>query len=147
MTIDDSDSTGDMPPEPPEDLANWVVEPLQAQNVGALDQIIAYCEELIEHKTRPVAEDGDDTEGTTVEKKPQKDQSPEERREAQEEVEQLSKEDMKELSDEELRRYGTVEIRKISCGPGCDGCPHGDYRYVKYRDASGTVTSKYAGKA
>ena len=147
MSTEDTDAEDDSPPEPPEGLANWVVEPLQAQDVGALEQIIGYCEELIEHKTRPIVEEENDTEGTTVEQKPQKEQSPEERREAQEEVEQLSKEKMKELSDEELRRYGAIEIRKIPCGPGCDGCPHGDYRYVKYRDSSGKVTSKYAGKA
>jgi hypothetical protein len=147
MSTEDSNSEDNTPPEPPEGLANWVVEPLQAQDVEALEQIIGYCEELIEHKTRPVIGEEDDTEGTTVKQKPQKEQSAEERREAQEEVEQLSKEEMKDLSDEELRRYGAIEIRKIPCGPGCDQCPHGPYRYLKTRNSKGTPISIYAGKA
>ena len=147
MSTEDTDAEDDSPPEPPEDLANWVVEPLQAQDVGALEQIMGYCEELIEHKTRPIASQDDDDEGTVVEEKPQKEQPPEERRAAQNEIEEMSKEELKELSKEELRRFGTVEIRKIPCGPGCEGCLHGPYIYVKYRNSKGTVTSKYAGKA
>lgn len=147
MARDDPDSADDTPPEPPEELANWVVEPLEAQNVAALEQVIDYCEKLIEHNTRPVIDGSSEAEGETVEQKPRKEQSPEERRAAQKEAEQLSKEEMKERSDEELRKYGTIEIRKIPCGPGCDQCPHGPYRYLKMRNSEGTPVSIYAGKA
>lgn len=32
------------------------------------------------------------------------------------------------------------------CGKACEGCPHGTYAQIKYRDANGNSTSKYAGK-
>jgi hypothetical protein len=138
-------------PEPPDELANWVVDPVQSQSIPKLERVIEYAEELIAYKSRPVsaAETGDDDEngqGETVETLPQKEQSTQERQRRQKEIETMSKSERMSLSNEELRKYGTVEIRKLDCGPGCKQCPHGPYRYCVFRNSKGTVTSKYAGK-
>jgi hypothetical protein len=85
--------------------------------------------------------------GEVAEEKPPQNLSREKRRAAKEEFEEMSTEQLKELSDEELTRYGHLQKRKLPCGPGCDGCPHGPYRYTVYRDLRGKVTSRYAGKA
>lgn len=39
-----------------------------------------------------------------------------------------------------------VKIDSQSCGKACEGCPHGTYAHIKYRDSNGVSTSKYAGK-
>ena len=134
-------------PTPPEGLAKRVWEPLQAQTVYDLERVIDYCEELIQHKERPVSPSEAAGEGEVADKKPPQNLSREEQRAAKEELEEMSTDEMKELSEDELTRYGHVQIRKLPCGPGCDGCPHGPYRYIVYRDSRGKVTSKYAGKA
>ena len=141
----DADEEGT--PAPPAGLAKRVWEPLQAQTVYDLERVIDYCEELIKYKERPVSPGETDDEGKVTGEKPPQDLPHEERRAAKEEFEELSKDERKNLSDEELTRFGHVQIRKIPCGPGCDGCPHGPYRYCVYRDSRGKVTSKYAGKA
>jgi hypothetical protein len=137
---------GAMPP-PPEGLAKRVWEPLQAQTIHDLERVMEYCEELIEYKERPVSPDEAPGDGVVTKEKPPKDVSREQRRAAKEKFEEMDKEDLKDLSEEELAQAGHVQIRKIPCGPGCDGCPHGPYRYIVYRDSRGKVTSKYAGKA
>ncbi|WP_440991452.1 hypothetical protein [Haloarchaeobius baliensis] len=158
MASDSPDSTDDDLPEPPDELANWVVDPLQSQSIPKLEHVIEYAEELIAHKSRPVsvggADESEEVDGTgegrggeMVDTLPQKDQPAPERRRRQKEFEEKSKSERIALSDEELRRYGTVEIRKLDCGPGCKQCPHGPYRYCVFRNSKGTVTSKYAGKA
>ncbi|QLC35713.1 hypothetical protein EFA46_015780 (plasmid) [Halarchaeum sp. CBA1220] len=138
-------------PEPPAELANWVVDPLQSQSIPKLEHVVEYAEELIAYKSRPVSAEADSTDGEaggseTVETLPQKEQSTQERQRRRKEIETMSKAERIALSDEELRKYGTVEIRKLDCGPGCKQCPHGPYRYCVYRNSKGTVTSKYAGK-
>jgi len=152
MPTDQSDSTDEDYPEPPDELANWVVDPLQSQSIPKLEHVIEYAEELIAHKSRPVSPtdtgtDGEEEHGETVKTLPQKEQSAQERQRRQKEIETMSKSERIALSDEELRKYGTVEIRKIDCGPGCKQCPHGPYRYCVFRNSKATVTSKYAGKA
>lgn len=134
-------------PAPPEGLAKRVWEPLQAQTVPDLERVIDYCEELIEHKERPVAPSETAGAGEVAEEKPPQDLPREKRRAAKEELEQMGTDELKELSEDELTRYGHVQIRKLPCGPGCNGCPHGPYVYILYRDSRGKVTSKYAGKA
>jgi len=134
-------------PAPPEGLAKRVWEPLQAQTVYDLERVMDYCEELIEYKERPVSPAETNGEGVVTKERPPKDVSPEERRAAKEEFEDMDKEERKGLSEEELAQVGHVQIRKLPCGPGCDGCPHGPYRYTIFRDSRGKVTSKYAGKA
>lgn len=37
-------------------------------------------------------------------------------------------------------------IKEQNCGKGCEGCPHGTYAHIKFRDSSGKSTSRYAGK-
>ncbi|MFQ3293050.1 MAG: hypothetical protein ACI8VE_000104 [Natrialbaceae archaeon] len=138
---------GEAMPAPPEGLAKRVWEPLQAQTVYDLERVIDYCEELIEHKERPVSPDETVGAGEVAAEKPPQNLSREKRRAAKEEFEEMSTEQLKEMSDDELTRYGHLQIRKIPCGPGCNGCPHGPYRYTVYRDLRGKVTSKYAGKA
>jgi hypothetical protein len=134
-------------PVPPKGLAKRVWEPLQAQTVYDLERVIGYCEKLIEYKERPVSPSETAREGEVTREKPPQDIPREERRAAKEEFEEMSKEERKNLSDEDLTQFGHIQIRKIPCGPGCDGCPHGPYRYCVYRDSRGKVTSKYAGKA
>jgi hypothetical protein len=152
MPTDAPDSDDEELPDPPDELANWVVDPLQSQSIPKLERVIEYAEELIAYNSRPVSSagtdsaDGEEGQGETVETLPQKEQSAQERQRRQKEIETMSKSERIALSDAELRSYGTVEIRKLDCGPGCKQCPHGPYRYCVYRNSKGTVTSKYAGK-
>ena len=134
-------------PAPPEGLAKRVWEPLQAQTVHDLERVLDYCEELIEHKERPVSPNETAGAGEVAAEKPPQDLPREKRRAAKEELEQMGTDELKELSEDELTRYGHVQIRKLPCGPGCNGCPHGPYVYILHRDSRGKVTSKYAGKA
>jgi hypothetical protein len=153
MPTDASESNNEEFPDPPDELANWVVDPLQSQSIPKLERVIEYAEELIAYKSRPVSSaetistEGDAGGGETVETLPQKQQSAQERQRRRKEIETMSKSERIALSDEALRKYGTVEIRKLDCGPGCKQCPHGPYRYCVYRNSKATVTSKYAGKA
>lgn len=138
---------GESMPAPPEGLAKRVWEPLQAQTVYDLERVIDYCEALIEYKERPVSPSEAAGQGEVADEKPPQDLPQEKRRAAKEELEEATTDELKDLSKEELTRFGHVQIRKIPCGPGCEGCPHGPYRYIIYRDSRGKVTSKYAGKA
>lgn len=40
---------------------------------------------------------------------------------------------------------GKTRVRDILCGKNCNGCPHGAYKYVVYRDG-GKTREKYLGK-
>lgn len=133
-------------PSPPEEMPKYLWEPLQKQSIAGLESAIEYAEELIAYKQRPVSGVEPD-EGEMVAEIPAQDLDREQRREAKEDFLEMSPEDRKGLSDDALARYGAVQIRNVPCGPGCDGCPHGPYRYVVLRDLSGDVTTKYAGKA
>lgn len=55
--------------------------------------------------------------------------------------------DPEEVADEdetvvgvEEHEKGTVVKKKIPCGKDCDGCPHGPYRYLAYRDGKNVKT-------
>jgi hypothetical protein len=41
---------------------------------------------------------------------------------------------------------GTVVIKPVYCGKKCKGCPHGDYKYIVWRE-NGKTKWKYIGKA
>jgi hypothetical protein len=146
VLLTDGGEDEELPP-PSEGMPKYLWEPLQKQTIGGLESAIEYAEELLEYKQRPVAMSSTSDSGKTVAEKTAKDLSREQQREAKEEFLEMSSDERKALSDDQLARYGHVQIRKVPCGPGCDGCPHGPYRFVVLRDTKGEVTTKYAGKA
>lgn len=60
------------------------------------------------------------------------------------EPEEVADDDEEIVGVEEHER-GTVVSKKVPCGKDCDGCPHGPYEYLAYRDG-GTVKTEYLGK-
>lgn len=87
-------------PAPPEGLAKRVWEPLQAQTVSDLERVIDYCEELTEHKERPVAPSETAGAGDVAEEKLPQDLSHKRRRAATEELEEMSADELKNLSED-----------------------------------------------
>jgi hypothetical protein len=55
--------------------------------------------------------------------------------------------DAADIDHEDIPSNASVNIYayKVPCGPGCDGCPHGPYRWGKWRDGD-TVRTIYLGK-
>jgi hypothetical protein len=55
--------------------------------------------------------------------------------------------DAGDIDHEDIPSDASVNVYayKVPCGPGCDGCPHGPYRWGKWRDGD-TVRTIYLGK-
>ncbi len=50
-----------------------------------------------------------------------------------------------EVVDVEDSSKGAVVIKKIPCGKDCNGCPHGPYKYLVYREG-GDIKWDYQGR-
>jgi hypothetical protein len=59
------------------------------------------------------------------------------------EPEEVADDDEEIVGVEEHER-GTVVSKMVPCGKDCEGCPHGPYEYLAYRDG-GTVKTEYLG--
>lgn len=106
-------------PDVPADVPKYLTDGVQKQEVGTLRELRGYIDDLIAHKQRPPAVPDD---GDVVSE--------------QHEVD---------------GKTGTVVEEMVKCGKdGCkcsEGDLHGPYNYLYYRDAKGTMTSEYLGKA
>jgi hypothetical protein len=111
-------------PHPP-DVPDYVLSGLTSRSPRELEAIAEYCGQLAEHKREPDIDD--------------------------ENAEKVDSEDVdwgdKEPDDIDTSKGVYLQKRRLDCGPGCDGCPHGPYLYAKYRKKDGSWTSEYVGKA
>lgn len=120
-------------PEPP-DVPAYVLDPLQSQSrtVDELEAIAEYCQQLAEYKQRPVESD---TASSATQSATSVD-------DVDEALEDLDLESM-DAAEVEQATGGSVQIYFTNCGPGCNGCPHGPYARLAWRDGSGTVRNKH----
>lgn len=109
-------------PEPPENLAAYVVEPLQRQSSEQLEDVIRYARELREYKIelqeQPVDPDEIDSSSDVV--------------------------------DTEQTSEGTIVVKRQKCGANCtcnDGKGHGPYKWLVTPDGSGGQNWEFKGKA
>lgn len=122
------------PPDP--DLPDYLLDALGSRTVPELLELSDYCVELAEYKQREI--DNDEIEGEMV-----VDESGD--REIDDPMDEFV--DQMDVEDAEHVKGVALQKRKIPCGPGCNGCPHGPYFYILYRDKNGDVKSEYKGKA
>lgn len=105
-------------PEPPEELPNYLTDPVERQDVESLEDLQEWIEALIVYKRDVLEEEIEDD-----------DEIPEE-----------AKEGLKEGGP-------TLVDEMVECGKeNCNSCPHGPYTYKYYRK-NGKIVSEYVGKA
>ncbi len=122
--------THDQLPDAPDSLPEYVAGPVERQSPEKLRALSAWAATLADAKADQAQQDaqeppnlGDDTdtdyEGT----------------------ETLDAEEVPTVPDS----VGNVYVHKmrVDCGPGCGGCPHGPYKYLKYWDGD-RVRTRYA---
>jgi hypothetical protein len=117
-------------PAPPDSLPNYVTDAVERQGPERLHDLAAWAVELADAKEAAAERDLEDTSDV-------------------EDGEKLDSEkrDADEVEEVDAPSGTTVYVHRIAvdCGPGCDGCPHGPYRYAKWRDGD-TVRTEYLGK-
>lgn len=110
-------------------LPAYAIDGIASRSVTELEALATYCQVLAEHKDRPIdpAALEDDDEVLEVKNT-------------------LDDEDRAALDGKDIPgglTSGSKHKKKIDCGPGCDGCPHGPYWYLSYRDEKGESTTEY----
>lgn len=114
------DKMEDAPPEPPDEIAQYILDGLDRQSVDQLEVIEQYARELREYRIARQNESvGED---------------------------ELDLDESDDVVDVEESEEGTVVIRKVNCGSDCKGCPHGPYKYIVTPDGKGGQNWDYKGK-
>lgn len=114
------DKMEDAPPEPPDEIAQYILDGLDRQSVDQLEAIEQYARELREYRIARQNESvGED---------------------------ELDLDESDDVVDVEESEEGTVVIRKVNCGSDCKGCPHGPYKYIVTADGKGGQIWDYKGK-
>lgn len=105
-------------PEPgaPDELPNYVADPLARQDPQKLEAARDYINDLLAHYEALEAREIDDDVLADVD-------------------EELL--DVQEDEDDALG--GTTVVKKVPCGKDCDGCPHGPYEYRVHREGEKLV--------
>ncbi|ELY23046.1 hypothetical protein C499_19530 [Halogeometricum borinquense DSM 11551] len=122
--VEDAPSTE---PRPPASLPKYVVEAVERQGADRLRDLADWAEEraaFLEAEAREQLEE------------------PPAEGEVDDVEEDVDGDDLDEVPD---GVSVNVYKMKVPCGPGCDGCPHGPYRYAKWREGD-KVRTKYLGK-
>lgn len=126
-------------PTEPDDIAQYILDGLDRQDPTELREIAEYADALADYRDAQI-----EAEAPTPE-------DPDRLADAVDELDQVDSSD----DDQQQKRQkllfeawdagGTVQRKEIPCGQDCDGCPHGPYVYLTYREGD-TVRSKYLGK-
>ena len=125
------------PTEP--DVAQYILDGLDRQDPTELREIAEYADALADYRDAQI-----EAEAPTPD-------DPDRLADAVDELDQVDSSDdehqqqRQELLFDAWDAGGTVQRKKIPCGDDCDGCPHGPYLYLTYRDGD-TVRSKYLGQ-
>lgn len=114
------DKMEDAPPEPPDEIAQYILDGLDRQSVDQLEAIEQYASELREYR---IARQNESVE-----------------------EDELDLDESDDVVDVEESEEGTVVIRKVNCGSDCKGCPHGPYKYIVTPDGKGGQNWDYKGK-
>lgn len=116
FTSDADDRVELVEPGLPENLPEYLADPLSRQDRDTLEQVADYALDMVAYldakQQQPVPADEID-------------------RDVDEVVETTT---------------GTLVSGKWDCGPGCGGCPHGPYTIRVFYDEQGKRTSEYVGK-
>jgi hypothetical protein len=127
---DSHDHPQDPAPNAPSSLPTYVRDPVERQSATRLRALAEWATRLADWKERDaeraLAEPPEPDAGEVVDKETV---------------------DAADLDHEDLPSDASVNVYsyKVPCGPGCDGCPHGPYRWAKWRDGD-TVRTIYLGK-